>query len=219
MKNKIVSLIPCRGNSKSIPLKNIYPINNHPLVKYSIDASLNCKEINETWVSTDNELIKQVCIKFGSKVIDRPKEISDDNSPTEDVILHFCNNVDFDVIILIQATSPMIITEDLEKGISLFNTKEFDSIFSVYDVGDMLLWNENKVPINYDYRNRLNRQTRKNNKIYVETGSFYIFNKRGFLENKNRIYGKIGFIEIPFWRSFEVDYMEDINNIEKLLKN
>ena len=51
---KIVSLIPARGGSKSIPLKNLVLINNRPMISYAIDAAINCKEINEVYVSTDH---------------------------------------------------------------------------------------------------------------------------------------------------------------------
>ena len=74
---KIKSLITARGNSKSIPNKNILDINNKPLIAYSIEASKG-SDVIETWVSTDCKKIKDISLKYGAMVIERPKELATD---------------------------------------------------------------------------------------------------------------------------------------------
>ena len=71
------TLITARGGSKSIPKKNIIEISKKPLIAYSILASRE-SIVDETWVSTDDNQIKEVSIKWGAKVIDRPKELATD---------------------------------------------------------------------------------------------------------------------------------------------
>ena len=78
---KILSIIPARGNSKSIKLKNLALLNNKPLIYYSIKQSLKSKIINRTIVSTDNKKIAKIAMKYGAEVpFLRPKKISKDNS-------------------------------------------------------------------------------------------------------------------------------------------
>ena len=98
---KIVSLITARGGSKEIPLKNIVEINNKPLIWYSINASLN-SNVHETWLSTDSEKIENIAINCGAKVIIRPDEISTGDSQSEEALLHFAENIDFDILVFIQ---------------------------------------------------------------------------------------------------------------------
>ena len=127
---KIVSLITARGGSKSVPLKNIIDINGKPLIWYSINASLN-SNVNETWVSTEDSKIKTVSIECGAKVIDRPKELADDIIMPDASILHFAENVDFDLVVFIQPTSPMIKPEYINEGIQKVIHKGYDSSFAV----------------------------------------------------------------------------------------
>ena len=86
---KILSIIPARGNSKSIKLKNLALLNNKPLIYYSIKQSLKSKIINRTIVSTDNKKIAKIALKYGAEVpFLRPKKISKDNSTDLEFILH-----------------------------------------------------------------------------------------------------------------------------------
>ena len=114
---KIVSLILARGGSKGIPEKNIINLKGYPLIKYVIDASLQ-SNVHETWVSTDSKKIKLIAQSHGSQVVDRPSEFSTDISSSEEAILHFCTLVQFDVLVFIQPTSPLLLSQDIDKGLS-----------------------------------------------------------------------------------------------------
>lgn len=212
--NKIVALIPARGGSKGIPKKNIINLNGYPLIYYTIEASKKTS-INEIWVSTDDEEIKNIALNYGAKVIDRPPELSTDKSSSEDALLHFAENVDFDILVFIQNTSPMLKSEDINKGIDKIINEEYDSIISLSIANDLLMWNENIKPINYDLMSRGRRQERKD--LYIENGAFYITKRECLLESKCRISGKIGFVQIPYWRSFQIDDYDDLDGISKLM--
>ena len=84
----IISIIPARGGSKSIPRKNIKIIGGVPLLKYSIDYSLNCKMVKRTIVSTEDEEISRYAIKFKSEVLKRPKGLAKDSTTDFPVIKH-----------------------------------------------------------------------------------------------------------------------------------
>ena len=104
---KILSVILARGGSKGIPSKNIVDLNGKPLISYTIEASLQ-SNVDETWVSTDSSEIASVSSDYGANVIDRPSEISTDTSQSEEALLHFTYNHDFDIMVFIQPTSPLL---------------------------------------------------------------------------------------------------------------
>ena len=209
---RTVSLLPARGGSKGIPNKNIAPLNGKPLIYYAIRASLN-SESQETWVSTDNDEIKRVSIECGARVIDRPAEISKDYSQSEEALLHFCSEVDFDTLVFIQPTSPLVESTHIDTGIQMMN--EYDSIFSVYKEHWVPRWTKEVNPDGWDVNNRPMRQ--QMDEKYVENGAFYITKKDNLLQSKLRYSGKIGVVEMPLHKSFQIDTEEDLALIGNML--
>ena len=209
---RTVSLLPARGGSKGIPNKNIAPLNGKPLIYYAIRASLN-SESQETWVSTDNDEIKRVSIECGARVIDRPAEISKDYSQSEEALLHFCSAVDFDTLVFIQPTSPLVESTHIDTGIQMMN--EYDSVFSVYKEHWVPRWTKEVNPDGWDVNNRPMRQ--QMDEKYVENGAFYITKKENLLQSKLRYSGKIGVVEMPLHKSFQIDTEEDLALIGNML--
>ena len=209
---RTVSLLPARGGSKGIPNKNIAPLNGKPLIYYAIQASLN-SESQETWVSTDNDEIKRVSIECGARVIDRPAEISKDYSQSEEALLHFCSEVDFDTLVFIQPTSPLVESTYIDTGIQMMN--EHDSVFSVYKEHWVPRWTKEVNPDGWDVNNRPMRQ--QMDEKYVENGAFYITKKDNLLQSKLRYSGKIGVVEMPLYKSFQIDTEEDLALIGNML--
>jgi len=209
----IKSVILARGGSKGIPNKNIIKLNHAPLIQYSIEAS-KASSVDQTWVSTDSLKIKAIATKLGALVIDRPTEISQDNSKSDEALVHFAKNIDFDILVFIQPTSPLLRAEDINKGIEMM--KDYDSVFSVYKEHWIPEWNLDGTPHHWDVSNRPMRQDVP--ETYVENGAFYITTKKALLDSGLRYSGKIGMTEMPKNRSFQIDTMEDLKLITKILK-
>lgn len=208
----IQNVILARGGSKGIPKKNIIPLKGKPLLAYSIEAA-KLSDVNEVWVSTDCIDIAKVAQDYGAKVIFRPLEISEDKSKSEESLLHFANNIDFDILVFIQPTSPLMLPEDINKGLSIMS--DYDSVFSAYKEHWIPRWTLNNKPDEWNISNRPMRQDKPEK--YVENGAFYITTKNNLLKSKCRYSGKIGIVEMPLWRSFQIDTLEDLELIEKLL--
>ena len=208
---KVVSLIPARKGSKGIPNKNLIDLCGKPLIYYSIKASKKSL-VEETWVSSDSDEILEISKNYGAKTIKRPSEISNDQSTSEEALLHFASNVDFDIIVFIQCTSPQIVSNDIDQGI--VKMKKYDSVVSVSETSQMF-W-DSSGPL-YDLDKRSRRQDGV--KRYLETGSFFITTKKNLLQFKNRISGNIGFVEIPKSRSFDIDTYEDLKIVETLINS
>lgn len=209
-KKKICSIILARGGSKGIKNKNLVLINDKPLIYYAIKASLE-SNVDETWLSSDSEIILKKAKSFGAKIIKRPKKYAKDSSTSESAILHFLDNVDCDLIVFIQPTSPMILSKDINKG--LRKIMKYDSVISVSEIHQLIWFGKNP---SYNINNRKRRQLNK--KTFLETGSFFITSRNNFIKYKNRISGNIGFVEIDRSRSFDIDTFQDLEIIRKLLK-
>jgi len=212
---KIVSLILARGGSKGIPRKNLIPLNGKPLLYYSITNSLKA-EVNETWVSTEDSEMKKTSLRYGAKVLDRPLEISTDTSKCEEALLHFAANVDFDILVFIQNTSPLVSPEEINNGVRKVKSGEFDSVFSAYLEHWVPRWSTDITPIGWNTSARPRRQQKP--EVYVENGAFYITTRKNLLESGIRYSGKIGIVEMPFSRSFQIDTIDEAKLIEKLMR-
>ena len=97
---KIISIIPARKGSKGIPNKNLISLCGKPLIHYAIQASQQ-SIVEETWVSSDSDEILSISKKLGAKTIIRPKELSGDNASSESALIHFAENVEFDILVFI----------------------------------------------------------------------------------------------------------------------
>lgn len=220
---KISILIPARGGSKGIPNKNIKFFAGKPLIVHSIEYGLNSKIIEEIFVSTDDDEIAQISTEAGANILHRPASISTDKSTTESAIEHFIQskNKKPDIIVLLQATSPIRPTGSLDKIITNFINEEFDSLLSICPT-HRFYWNINKniaIP-NHDFMNRpLRQEIKSKDKIFVENGSIYIFTLEHFQNTGNRLGGKIGFVEWPEEYSLEIDSPQDFFIAEQIFNN
>jgi len=212
---KVVSLILARGGSKGILGKNIVDVNGLPLLSYTIKASQE-STIEETWVSTDCNNIKNIAQSLGANIIDRPDELAQDTSQSEEALLHFAEYTDFDVLVFIQPTSPLLQPKYINQGIDLLlNNNKFDSVCTVYKEHWLPRWDPEGHPIGWNINKRPRRQDKS--ELYVENGAFYITTKKNLLKSKLRYSGKIGFIEMKFSESFQVDTMDDLELIKKII--
>ena len=219
--NNITAFIPARGGSKGIPGKNIKTFAGKPLIVHSIEYALNCSQIDEVVVSTDDDKIGKIARNAGAQIVKRPPELSTDKATTESAIHHFVNkfNKKPDIIVLLQPTSPYRPKGSLEKAITHFTENGFDSLLSITPT-HRFYWRvkeDQTAFAEYDYLNRPRRQDMKLDDIrYVENGSLYIFTRKQFDKTGNRLGGKIGYVEWPVKYSIEIDTQLDFDMVEKL---
>lgn len=215
-----VAFIPVRGGSKSIPLKNIKKIAGHPLVYWVVKAACECQYLDVVYVSTDHEEIKNTVLSFGFdklRVVDRSAETASDHASTESAMLEFASKVEFDHIVLIQATSPLLRRTDLDKGFETLDMPDTDSVLSVVRQ-KRFFWEDRDgfaYPTNYDFFHRPMRQNFEG--CLVENGAFYITSRKALLETRNRISGRIRYVEMPEDTYYEIDEPSDWEIIEAMM--
>src|SRR4030042_4005053 len=89
VKKNVVARIPARGGAKGITKKNTRLLAGKPLIAYTIEAVKGCSLVDRIIVSTDDEEIREVSIKYGAEVpFLRPAELAQDDTPTEPVLKH-----------------------------------------------------------------------------------------------------------------------------------
>lgn len=223
---KIIAIIPARGGSKGLPDKNIYPIAGRPLIAWTIEQSVNTKSVHATFVSTNNAEIAHVSEAWGAETIWRPNDLSTDTATSESAILHAVKflrqerGIKPDIIVFLQATSPLRKRDDIENAIEIFHATGADSLISGSYVDDFLIWQKRQDgwhSFNYDYKNRGCRQDRKPQ--FVENGSIYIFKSDVIERFNNRIGGKLEFYEMDFWQTWEIDTGEQVDLVEFYLNS
>ena len=139
---RILALIPARGGSKGIHHKNIALLAGKPLIQYTIDAARQSKYIDYILVSTDDAEIAEISKKFGAKVpFLRPKELASDTAKTIDAVLHAIETLrkageTFDSLVLLQPTSPLRTSEDIDKAVETFYQANRQPVVSVSEVSD-----------------------------------------------------------------------------------
>ena len=216
MQQKIITIIPARGGSKGISNKNLFILDGQPMLSYSVLASINCDLISETYVSTDSKDIMDCASSLGAKIIKRPDSMCQDDSSSEEALLHFASCTDFDIMCFIQATSPLITTGILANAIRYYLDSDVDSLISGYE--DHGFWWKNNSPL-YDPSNRPTRQQQKNEGIlYRESGMFYITSKEKLLKSKCRYSGNSEIYPVKKMTSIDVDSIEDIRFVELIMQ-
>lgn len=132
----IYALIPARLGSKRLKKKNIFPFLGRPMIEYGIDACLRSQLIKRVIVSTESEEIAVVAKQAGAEVLQRPSELAEDHIITQDVVKHFANSFpEVDIVVLVQANSPTVKTENIEKAIRLLVNNNLREVRSVDRAG------------------------------------------------------------------------------------
>lgn len=138
---KVLGLITARGQSKSIPKKNIAPLADKPLLAYTCEAALRSRSIARVVLSTDDPEIAERGRECGVEVpFFRPVELALDDSPSIDVAIHAIQWLAAherwraDALILLQPTSPLRTARHIDEAYGLFETHRPDTVVSVVEV-------------------------------------------------------------------------------------
>lgn len=123
---KSICIIPARGGSKRIPRKNILPLNGRPLISYSIRAAIDSGVFNEVIVSTEDAEIKEVALKEGAKVDNRPQHMAGDTVTKVQVVKEYLERrkelASGDIITALLPTCPFRTAKHLKEAFELFKS-------------------------------------------------------------------------------------------------
>lgn len=134
---QVLGVIPARGGSKSVPRKNLQIVEGRPLIAYAIDAAKNAKQLDRVVVSTEDEEIAEVARTLGAEVpFRRPAELATDDVSIVPVVRHAMEMMDgsgfrADAVLSLQATSPFLAGEDIDRAIEKLASSGADCVVSV----------------------------------------------------------------------------------------
>jgi CMP-N-acetylneuraminic acid synthetase len=220
MQKSIVAIIPAKGNSRRVKNKNLKLFLKKPLIEWTIKSALKSKYISEVYVTSENKKILNFIKKFPINSILRPKKLSNSYIMPDEAIKHayLKINKNFDYIIMLQPTSPLRTSVDIDNAIEkIFFTKS-DSLLSVFKSHAFFWKKKNKSfcePTNYNYNKRPRSQDIEN---YQENGAIYITKSKLFLKKNNRLGGKITFSVMSFENSIDINTDEDFK-LGEVIKN
>jgi len=216
-----IAFIPARCGSESIPFKNIKIICGKPLIYWALLALTKSKNIDQIYVATDCDEIKDTVRDFNFdtvQIFDRSSTNASNTASTESVMLEFLDSKDFsgeDLFVLVQATTPFTSSNDFDNAINILKSNfEIDSLLSCVE-SKRFFWTKNGNAINYDYYNRPLRQDFDG--ILMENGAFYINTVENINKHKNRLSGNIHPYLMPEYSAIEADEEDDWIIIEKLM--
>jgi N-acylneuraminate cytidylyltransferase len=220
-----ICIIPARGGSKGVPGKNIRPLAGKPLLAYSVEQALATPDIERVFVSTNSHDIAAVARDYGAEIIWRPAEISGDTASSESALLHALDQLREkeslrpDLIVFLQATSPLRRDGEIQEAIDTLRREEADSLLSVGPMHGFVWRNaeDGVEALNYDYRHRPRRQDAPED--LIENGSIYVFKPWVLREEGNRLGGKIALHRMRSLESFQIDDPEDFELMELILRS
>jgi len=212
-----VALMPLRAGSRSVPRKNLRRLAGRPLFAWSLEQAILSECFDEIFVASDAQEIRDAVVsQFGAAVraIDRSPETATDAAATESVMLEFQDRVSFDVIALVQATSPLTKAVHFQEARRKFLDEGLDSLLTAVE-SKRFAWSKGGSPINYNPVSRPRRQDFGG--MFIENGAFYLTKAEILRQHRCRLGGKIGIYAMPPQTMIEIDEPADLSTVEKIL--
>jgi CMP-N-acetylneuraminic acid synthetase len=225
---KVLSIIPARGGSKGLPRKNILDLAGKPLIAWTIEASLKSKYITDTIVSSDDDVILSISKSYGADTLKRPDELATDSSSSESLIFHILKeqemqNKIYDYVILLQPTSPLRDTEDIDNAFKFLVEQNVTALISIakYDNKVLKTFVDNDKGFIEGIRNNIYPFQRRQDlpSVYMSNGAIYIIKVDEFMQNKSFWTDKTVKYVMDDIKSIDIDSVEDLIKCEKIIKN
>ena len=209
----MIAIITARGGSRGLPRKNVLPFCGKPLIAHTIEAAKRCQVIDRILVSTDDSEIAEVSREFGAEVpFMRPEELASDTASSREVLLHALQFLEgqgerVDSFCLLQPTSPLRTSADIEAASEIFHGKKADSVVSVSSYEHPVQW---ALEVSDDGRvlpreNQMVVRRQEMTEYYRPNGAVYLF-RTDFFKAETGYFGgnSYGYI-MPPERSVDID--------------
>lgn len=221
---KLLGVIPSRKGSKGLPGKNTKLLAGKPLIEYTINASLLANELSGLVISSDDESVLSMGTRRKVQTIKRPSSLSGDSVPMIDVLLHSLSEVEesYDAVMVLQPTSPLRSSSDIDSAINLFINSGANSLVSVYKVDDhhparmYKIVDETLSPLDGNLTS-VNRQDLPD--IYHRNGAIYISKIDSMIKSHSILCNHPTPYIMPLEKSVNIDNYLDFRVAEILIKD
>ncbi len=222
-----VAIIPARAGSKRIPNKNTKLFAGKPMISYSITTAKESEIFDRIIVSTDSEMIADVGRQYGAEVpFIRPKELSDDHTPTAPIITHALkwlaeNGEHAKYACCIYATAPFVGTKYIREGYEILTNRKVSSVFSITSFPFPIFRALKKTKEGYlEMFWPEHEMTRSQDlpEAYHDAGQFYWLNCESYLKEQ-RVYGPEAMpVILPRYLVQDIDTPEDWDMAEHMFR-
>ena len=176
--SRVLVIIPARGGSKGIPRKNLRPLAGRPLISYAIETALRSRHAPDVYVSSEDDEILNVARKLGANTHRRAEVLAADDTTLDDVVVSAFREIretvgrDYDVVVTLQPTSPLLTTLSLDQAIDAFEVRPDLATLLTAAEDTHLRWGRAANGFVPRYTERVNRQYLE--PVYRETGGMIV---------------------------------------------
>lgn len=220
---RVLGLIPARGGSKGVPGKNIFPVGGKPLIAWTIEAALKSRYVDRLVLSSDDDAIINVAKAWGCEVpFKRASHLAADDTPAVDVVLNALQQcLGYDYVVLLQSTSPLRITEDIDTALEYCVQRAAPACVSVCEAKQSPYWmftlGESGL-ITPLLCGDIPTRRQDLPPVYVLNGAVYVAKVDWLHDKKTFITSQTCAYEMPVQRSIDIDTVDDIKRVEYELR-
>ena len=222
-KPNIIAIVPARKGSKGIKNKNIKLFFGKPLIYWTINTAKKSKYISRIILSTDDTEIAKVGVALGAEVpFLRPKYLAQDKTSTIDTVMHIIKKLpESDYILLLQPTSPLRTTNDIDKIINFTIKNNFNTTASISPVSEhpqlfYKLKSDYRLERKFKLRNTFNRHNYES--IYKLNGALFFSRTSWLVKKKAFVTKETKGFSMPQSRSIDIDNSYDWKIAELLMQ-
>ena len=226
----VLAIVPARAGSKGLQGKNTRILEGKPLIQYSIEAAIQSNYIDNIVVSTDSAECIEIASKLGLDTpFTRPDHLCGDEVPSAEVIKHAieffqAKNKKYDLFVLLEPTSPLRTSSDIDAALELMLKQGNKSLVSVCLAEDQhpnFMFELNKSGTLKPWSNKSFMPTRRQDvsPAFFLEGSVYISYIQSFIENETFCHEDTAAFIMPKFKSFEIDDIVDFYCVEAVMRN
>lgn len=221
-KQRLMALIPARGNSKGLPGKNTAPLSGIPLIAWTIAAARESVYVDSAIVTTDSQEIADIAASYGADIpFLRPATLAMDDTPGIAPVLHACQTLPgYDLVVVLQPTSPMRTAAHLDAALNLMAEQDADFCVSVTQAKQHPNWMYRKSDDGFLQRyeqDEMKTDRQSLSPVYALNGAIYIARIPQMMEQKSFAGQKTIAFEMSPEHSADIDTAFDFRLCEMLL--
>jgi N-acylneuraminate cytidylyltransferase/CMP-N,N'-diacetyllegionaminic acid synthase len=231
MDRKIMRIctICARGGSKGVKNKNILNLAGEPLIAYSLKQAKDCGLFDLIAVSSDSQDILSIARHYGADIlIERPVHLAGDTAPKVPVIRHCVeeaeriSNKQFDVVVDLDATSPLRLTEDIIGAVNLLEMENVSNVITACPARRSPYFN--LVELDESGVVKLSKSLDKNivrrqdsPRCFDMNASIYVWKRQALTDHSTVFNFDTRLFEMPEERSTDIDNELDFEIVEFLM--
>lgn len=222
---RVLAVVPARQGSRRLPKKNILPLNGRPLISHTLLAAKDSGVVDHLVVSSNDKEVLRIAEEQGVHALVRPEELATDDASSEVVVEHALKTLkskglEFDVLVLLQPTSPLRQGLHLREALSLFQ----DGVKSVLSVTEQHLHPSRFFQIGpsgdiepFLGLEQLARPVSSLAKAYRPNGAIYIAGVESFLSERRFFLQPSKPYVMNQEDSWDIDTLADFEACERIL--